>query len=101
MGIVQGAVLSMLLFSIYFTPFSAACKNISPTINGEKFNPQCYVDDGTAIAVSVTHYGHKFKQMEHFVGIIVLVAGHERAVPGKILCGPCMMECAYVAYPVM
>jgi hypothetical protein len=53
MGIVQGAVLSMLLFTIYFTPFSTACKNISPTINGMKFNPQCYVDDGTAIAVSV------------------------------------------------
>jgi hypothetical protein len=66
MGIVQGAVLSMLLFTIYFTPFSTACKNISPVINGLKFNPQCYVDDGTGIAISVKQADELWKKIQNW-----------------------------------
>ena len=51
MGIIQGSVLSAILFIIFISPMATDLTHLSPTINGVVIPPQLFADDGTLYAV--------------------------------------------------
>ena len=51
MGIIQGSVLSAVLFIIFISHLSTDLEHLAPVINGITFPPQLFADDGTLLAV--------------------------------------------------
>ena len=50
-GIIQGSVLSAILFIIFISLIADDLRPLSPDINGERIVPQLFADDGTLYAV--------------------------------------------------
>jgi hypothetical protein len=51
MGIIQGSVLSAVLFIIFISHMATDLAHLSPSINGTTIPPQLFADDGTLFAV--------------------------------------------------
>ena len=63
-GVVTGAVLSPLLYSLFFSPMVRVVKGIAVKVQGTEILPQLFADDGTILA-------HTREQREQMVGTVL------------------------------